>query len=254
MKLHYRIVGSGRPLVILHGLFGSADNWRGLAKKLSTQIQVITVDLRNHGYSPHSSEQNYPLMTTDLVELLDDLNIKAIDIIGHSIGGKIAMTFAQHYPDRVNKLIIVDIAPRQYKSEHQQIFEALLAIDLSQYSKRSEVEVALAQSLPDKAVRQFLLMNLNISSQQLTWRINLSALFKNYHRLLEAVCERETIETPCRFIRGGRSHYVQDADEEMIQQIFIYADIVQIEHAGHWVHAEAPEQFLTKVTEFFNDD
>ncbi len=254
MKLHYQIVGSGQPLVILHGLFGSSDNWRGLAKQLAEQVQVITLDLRNHGYSPHSTDQNYQLMADDLAELLDDLSLRKVDIIGHSVGGKVAMAFAQRHQSRVNKLMVVDIAPRQYESDHNKIFEALLAVDLSLYSKRSEVDKALSQALPDRAVRLFLLMNLELTGDNLTWRINLPALFENSPQLLEPVCLDGKITVPSCFIRGGRSLYVQDDDKVLIRTIFPNSEICTIEQAGHWVHAEAPQQFLAKVTKFFNYD
>ncbi|RKZ97963.1 MAG: alpha/beta hydrolase [Gammaproteobacteria bacterium] len=254
MKLHYQIVGSGRPLVILHGLFGSSDNWRGLAKQLAKQVQVITVDLRNHGYSPHSQNQNYQLMTDDLAELFDELNLQNVDIIGHSVGGKVAMAFAQRYQNHVNKLVVVDIAPRQYKNEHQQIFEALLAVDLTLYLKRTEVDEVLTKTLPDRAVRQFLLMNLELENEKLTWKINLPALFENYPQFLEPVCLDDEITVSSCFIRGARSSYVQDDDKVLIRTTFPNSEICTIDQAGHWVHAEAPQQFLAKVTEFFNYD
>ena len=254
MKLHYQIVGSGQPLVILHGLFGSSDNWRGLAKQLAKQVQVITVDLRNHGYSPHSPEQNYQLMVDDLVELLDELSLKKVDIIGHSVGGKVAMAFAQHYQNRVNKLVVVDIAPRQYKNEHTKIFEALLAVDLSRYSKRSEVDKVLSKVLPDNAVRQFLLMNLELNDGKLIWKTNLPALFENYSHFLEPVCLNDEILVSSCFICGAKSPYVQDDDKVLIRTTFPNSEIFTIDQVGHWVHAEAPQQFLAKVTEFFNYD
>jgi len=160
MKLHYQITGAGQPVVILHGLFGSLDNWRSIAKQLSRYAQVITVDLRNHGRSPHSSQQNYALMVDDLLELLDDLELDQADLIGHSIGGKVAMAFAKAHPTRLNRLVVIDISPRQYAedSSHIAIFKALLALDLTLYSTRSEVDEVISSILPDKAVRQFLLI------------------------------------------------------------------------------------------------
>ena len=254
MKLSYQTSGSGQPLVLLHGLFGSSDNWRGLAKKLATKCQVISVDLRNHGRSPHSAEQTYSLMAEDLSQLFEKLNLDKVDIIGHSMGGKVAMVFSQHYPQRMRKLVVVDIAPRQYADEHSDIFRALLALDLSLYGSRNEVDNALKIALPNKAVRQFLLMNLIINDERLSWRINLIALFDNYHQLLEAVCEYENITIPSCFIRGGQSNYIGDEDEDLIRLCFPFAEFVTIEQAGHWVHADAPQQFFTTITEFFDYD
>lgn len=254
MKLHYQIVGFGQPLVILHGLFGSSDNWRGLATQLAKHFQVITVDLRNHGKSPHSSEQNYQLMADDLAELFDRLTLKNTDIVGHSLGGKVAMAFAQYYQQHINKMIVVDMAPRQYIDEHSKIFKALLAVDFSECLTRRDVDAFLSNDIADKAVRQFLLTNLNTSNERLSWRLNISALFDNYSFLLQPVCENKTINIKSCFIRGGRSTYIKSEDEKLIKSTFPNSEIYTIEEAGHWVHADTPKPFLTKVTEFFDND
>lgn len=257
MELYYQTIGTGRPLVILHGLFGSSDNWRSIAKQLAEKAQVITVDLRNHGRSPHSAEHNYALMADDLAELLEKLKLDKVDLIGHSMGGKAAMVFSQRYPQKLHKLVVVDIAPRQYQDEHSSIFKALLALDLSSYTSRIEVDKALEQALPNKAVRQFLLMNLALNDGQLNWQINLQALFDNYPQLLKAVCEispeTSLSEIPSCFIRGSQSDYVRDDDEALIKNCFPNAQIITLD-AGHWVHAEAPQQFLTKISEFLDYD
>ena len=252
MKLSYQIIGKGQPLVILHGLFGSSDNWRGLAKQLAKWVQVITVDLRNHGRSPHSAAQTYDLMAEDLAELFEQLNLDNVDIIGHSMGGKVAMAFSQRYPHCLRKLVVVDISPRQYSDEHSDIFKALLALDLSLYTRRSEVDSALKVALPNNIVRQFLLMNLIIENQQLMWRINLNALADQYTQLLKEVCKGQQSIVPCCFIRGGQSNYIRDQDKPLIIKRFPLAQFVTIEQAGHWVHADAPHLFLTKITEFFD--
>mgnify|MGYP000057734308 CR=1 FL=1 len=253
MKLHCQILGKGRPLVILHGLFGSLDNWRSIAKELSKTAQVITVDLRNHGLSPHSSEQTYPSMAADLAELCDDLSLNNIDLIGHSVGGKVAMAFSHYYPNRINKLIVLDIAPKQYQAEHHAIFDGLLAIDLEQYKKRSDVDTVLAKSLPDKAVRQFLLMNLVLNNSRLEWRVNLQALADNYPQLLTAVCLDRKLSLPTLFICGAKSNYILASDTSLIHHHFLNAEIVTM-NTGHWVHAESPVVFMTKVREFLGDD
>jgi len=251
MELHYQLSGAGQPLVILHGLFGSLDNWRGIAKQLSEDVQVITVDLRNHGRSPHSDRQDYALMVADLKQLLADLNLEKIDLIGHSIGGKVAMAFAHVYPETLNRLMVVDIAPRQYPDEHSQIFQSLLTIDLPLYQKRSEVDQALEQTIKDKAVRQFLLMNLNQNNEGLSWRMNLPALQQNYPKLLESVGQDSSVHIPACFVKGGRSSYIKQDDEDLIKILFPEAEIVSIAGAGHWLHAEAPVEFLNIVRSFF---
>ncbi|MFW5451570.1 MAG: alpha/beta fold hydrolase [Methylophagaceae bacterium] len=254
MKLNYQLMGAGQPLVILHGLFGSSDNWRGPAKQLSNYAQVIVVDLRNHGHSPHSAQQTYRLMANDLAELLDDLHIARTNIIGHSIGGKMAMCFAEYHANRVNKLMVVDIAPRQYADEHSAIFKALLALDLSQYEKRSEVDAALSESIEDQAVRQFLLMNLEAKGKPLNWRVNVQALYDNYPELMGPVCQQQTIMTASCFIRGSRSNYINNKDEALIKGIFPNSELYMIDQAGHWVHADKPIAFLQKVMMFFDYD
>ena len=254
MKLHYQTSGSGQALVILHGLFGSSDNWRALAKQLATRAQIITVDLRNHGRSPHSSEQTYELMADDLATLARDLNLSTIDLIGHSVGGKVAMVFSQRYPELLRKLVVVDIAPRAYDDEHSAIFKALLDLDLSLYSTRNELDKELSLSLPNKAVRQFLLMNLAVDNDELSWRINLPVLYDVYPKLLNKVCEGQQHSAPSCFIRGGRSNYIQEQDIAEIELSFPNSIIVTIPQAGHWVHADAPEPFLNKIIEFFDYD
>lgn len=254
MKLYYQTIGTGQPLIILHGLFGSSDNWRGIAQQLAAHAQVIMVDLRNHGLSPHSSEQTYDLMAKDLAELCEALTLDKVNIIGHSVGGKVAMAFSQRYTQKLNKLVVVDIAPKDYPDEHSGIFKALLALDLTLYTRRNEVDEALKTALPNKAVRQFLLMNLASNEQPFNWRINLQALYDNYPHLLEAVCVDETILIPCCFIRGGQSSYIEDEDEDLVRSCFPYAELTTIEQAGHWVHADAPQQFIAKITEFFEYD
>jgi esterase len=254
MKLYHQSQGTGRPLIILHGLFGSSDNWRGVAKQLATQAQVIRVDLRNHGQSPHSDEMSYDLMADDVAELMADLNLQQVDVIGHSIGGKVAMALAARYPEKLRRLLVVDMAPKWYPDRHSDIFEALLALDLSQFTKRSEVDVALATTIADKGIRQFLLMNLALSDGKLQWRINLQGLSEHYSELLQAVCEGQVIELPTLFLRGDLSNYIEQDDEVTIKQTFSNSDITIVEQAGHWIHAERPDLFLSHVNQFFDYD
>ena len=192
MSLHYLTVGEGdTPLLLIHGLFGSADNWRGIARKLSGSRQVISVDLRNHGRSFQHPQQSYPLMAADIAEVLDKLGLEQADVLGHSIGGKVAMQFANDYNSRLSKLIVVDIAPRQYADSHSQIIKSLMAVNLAQCEQRSDADQALAKFIPDKAIRSFLLMNLAMQDGQLDWRINLENLFCNYPALLQPVALAE---------------------------------------------------------------
>jgi pimeloyl-ACP methyl ester carboxylesterase len=254
MKLHYQESGEGTPLIIIHGLFGSADNWRSMAKYFSRFYRVISVDLRNHGRSPHSDEQNFTVMAEDIHELCEDLQLEHVHILGHSLGGKVAMMFAAMYPALVSKLIVVDISPRQYFSAHTPLMDAMMALNLSQFTRRTEVDDALAESIPDKAVRQFLLMNLVSERETFQWRINLPALKANYPELMAAISEDETFSMPSLFVYGELSDYVTEQDRQQISRQFTEAKFSGIEKAGHWVQAERPQQFKKVVEEFLQND
>lgn len=249
MQLHYQTLGQGHPLILLHGLFGSADNWGKVARHLAQTYQVISVDLRNHGRSPHSDSQTYADMTSDLVELCDGLGLDAIHLLGHSLGGKVAMQFATQYPERVNQLVIVDMAMREYPDVHTDLIDAMLAVDLSTMQNRTEVDKALSSAIKNTMVRQFLLMNLVKSGSGLQWRINLAALKANYPALQQAVCEGESYGKPSLFIRGDHSDYVQDDDIKHITACFTKAKFASLP-TDHWVHAEQPQAFIEVVTQF----
>ena len=247
MQLHTQILGQGQPLVLLHGLFGSADNWGSIAKHFSQHYQVISVDLRNHGRSPHSDTQTYPDMADDLLAVLDTLGLSQVHLLGHSLGGKVAMQFATQYPDRVNKLIVVDMAMRAYPDRYTQLMDHMLAVDLSQMASRNEVDNALKDAIPNLRVRQFLLTNLVKNEAQLQWRINLPALKANYATLIAAIAVH--FEQPSLFIRGERSDYVQASDIAELQQHFTQAEFVSLP-TDHWVHAEQPQLFIQALEAF----
>ncbi|MFP5471442.1 MAG: alpha/beta fold hydrolase [Bacteroidia bacterium] len=253
MKLHYRELGEGKPLIILHGLFGSSDNWQTLAKKFAERFRVILVDQRNHGHSPKSDEFNYHLLSEDLLELLDDLNIDKANLIGHSMGGKTIMHFAQKHPERIEKMMVVDIAPKQYPSHHDVILEGLNAIDLSVVKSRGEAEKILDNYIQDFSVKQFLLKNLywEIPGEQLAWRINLPVLTREMGNILSEVpskdCDVETL-----FVRGDKSNYILESDFQKIKVQFPNSKIITIEGAGHWIHAEKPLEFYTTTIRYFN--
>lgn len=254
MQLHYQtlgdpISGKGQPLILLHGLFGSGDNWGTVAKHFSQHYQVISVDLRNHGRSPHSDSQTYTEMADDLLELCNTLGLDRIHLLGHSLGGKMAMQFATQYPDKLEKLIVVDMAIRKYPDAYTHIIDAMMAVDLSAMQSRSDVDKALTSKIPHTMVRQFLLMNLVESENKLAWRINLAALRANYPNLIQAVCEHTRYEKPSLFIRGERSDYVRDADIAHIQNHFTNAKFSTLA-ANHWVHAEQPQAFIEVVADF----
>jgi esterase len=255
MQLYFREFGHGQPLVILHGLFGSSDNWPGLAQKFAEKFRVLTLDLRNHGRSPHSDEMNYPVMAGDMVEFLDAHNLESANVLGHSLGGKVAMQLALDFPARVEKLVVADKSPRDYAPEHEKIFSALLALDLAKFKTRQQIEDALAPEIPDLAVRRFLLKNLGHNSNgSYFWKINLRGLAENYPRLREVVTGKNPFPKPALFLRGEKSNYVLESDELLIQKLFPRAKIETISGAGHWVHADAPQEFARRVLEFLTAD
>jgi esterase len=252
MQLHYQTLGKGQPLVLLHGLFGSADNWGSIAKHFSQTYQVISVDLRNHGRSPHHASQTYSDMAEDLIELCDVLNLNTIHLLGHSLGGKVSMQFATQYPERVDQLIVVDIAMRTYADAQTYLIDAMMAVDLSAVRSRGEVDHILSSTIDNVKVRQFLLMNLVKVDDKLQWRINLPALKANYPAIRQAVCESALYNGPCLFIRGERSDYIRDDDVEHIKVHFTNAQFASLP-TGHWVHAEQPQAFIEVVAQFLNN-
>ena len=250
MDLFYRELGSGKPLVILHGLFGFSDNWQTHAKKFSEYYRVILVDLRNHGHSPWSEEFSYQLMVDDLLELFNKLNLSDVILLGHSMGGKVAMHFAQSHPEFLEKIIVVDMGVKEYPLHHQHILKAFDSIDLSQLTARSEAERILSSFIESKGVVQFLLKNLYwIDKGKLAWRVNFKVLQLAMPEILKALPCKEVF-VPTLFIRGALSDYILNADIEEIENLFPDSQLVTVEQAGHWVHAEAPEEFTDSVLYF----
>jgi esterase len=250
MELYYREMGEGQPLVILHGLFGFSDNWQTHAKRLSEYYRVILVDLRNHGHSPWSDEFSYGLMAEDLKELFHALQLSKVILLGHSMGGKVAMHFAQAYSDFLEKLIVVDIGVKSYPQHHDHILRGMHAIDLESIKVRSEAEAILKQHIDSDGVRQFILKNLYWKEKgQLAWRMNLPVLEAKMSEILAEVPDEEVM-LPTLFIRGELSGYILDEDIATLEERFADSQLVTIQGAGHWVHAEAPEEFLDAVLSF----
>lgn len=253
MRLHYKKYGEKGPvLIILHGLFGMSDNWHSLAVKWSANRTIYNLDLRNHGQSPHSHVMNYDIMADDILEFMVDHGILKASIMGHSMGGKCAMAFADKYPTKVEKLIVVDIAPRHYKPGHDLYFKALKSLDLT-VENRKMVEEQLATSVKDKGELLFLLKNLYRDAHgRFSLKINLEALERNYNYITGEVPFRAEITVPAMFIRGGRSGYIQDDDWTHISDRFRQATCMTIPDAGHWVHADQPEAVFQAVNQFLN--
>ena len=251
MKLYCRIEGSGFPVIILHGLLGSSDNWRAISTRLRPNYKIYTVDLRNHGRSPHSEIMTYPIMADDLRELLQREKIPECHVVGHSLGGKIAMQFATSHPDRVSKLIIVDIAPKAYPPSQRAILAALGQLELQSFQSFGEIDAALAPAIPEVPLRQFLMKNIaRVPSGGFRWRIDLGSIAKSYDQLTKPITAAGSYDKPALFLRGGRSEYIADNDLASIRAIFMRAELVTIAGAGHWLHAEAKDEFLQILTDF----
>ena len=252
MKLHYRTIGEGEPLFILHGLFGSSDNWQTLGKKFAEKHKVYFVDQRNHGRSPWSDDFNYDLMVEDFHELVTDLGETKINLLGHSMGGKTAIGFAAKYPHIIDKLVIADISHKEYSMHHDQIIEGLQSLDLSKIKSRGQADRELAKFIQEIGVRQFLLKNLYwIEKGQLGWRINIPVLSDRIYDIIAEI-KFNTINNETLFIRGGKSNYILESDYPELARKFPNSRIESIEESGHWVHAEAPYRFYDLINEFIS--
>lgn len=253
MQLHFREYGQGQPLIVLHGLFGSLDNWHPLSQKFAEQFRVLALDLRNHGQSPHSDEMNYSLMASDVNEFMESQSLASAMVLGHSMGGKTAMQFALSYPAKTEALIVADMAPRAYPPAHEEIFRALLALDLKSFQTRQEIETALEWEIPQLSLRRFLLKNLTRDDAgAFRWKINLAGAHRNYPRLNEPLAGQAPFDGPALFVRGGKSRYVREVDEPEIRRLFPEVQFVTIPEAGHWIHADAPESFCEAVLNFLS--
>ncbi|MBT3531423.1 MAG: alpha/beta fold hydrolase [Gammaproteobacteria bacterium] len=254
MLLNYRKYSSdGTPLVILHGLFGNLGNWGWHSKQLAESFAVYGVDLRNHGASFQDDELNYQVMAEDLKKLLIHLQIERCFLVGHSMGGKVAMQLAQTDPQIIEKLVVVDIAPVSYSSTadgHLNVMDGMESLDFSSISNRKDADEQLAKFVADEATRSFILTNLVREGEIYKWRINLPAIRKNYDRLREKPIGDEIFSKPVLFIRGGNSNYIQSSQQEEILKLFPEAKVKTVMEAGHWVHAEKPQLVLKIIQDF----
>ena len=254
MKLRFDHYGEdGFPLIILHGLFGSASNFRTLAKLYGEKFSVFCLDLRNHGESPQDDDTSYDAMASDVVEFMDDQDIDTAHVIGHSMGGKVAMQLALTHPERVTKLIVGDIAPVSYPPHHVSVFDGLNAIDLAAISSRGDAENVLKDYIAEPGVRLFLLSNLaRRKDQGFYWRMNLPVLDAHYPDIAAAPTGTP-FEKDCLFIRGELSDYIPDSFFPAIYKLFPYAQIETLAGAGHWLHAEKPQDFTKLVMDFLEE-
>jgi pimeloyl-ACP methyl ester carboxylesterase len=254
MKLNYKIYGTGHPVIIMHGMFGMGDNWRTVARMMESQYQSIVVDMRNHGRSPHDPEMYFDVMSLDILEMMDDLGLEQASLLGHSMGGKVAMHIATHSPQKVSKLIVADIAPKHYSPRHDHVIEAIESVRPEELNERSQVEEALARHLGDnQSIIQFIMKNINRRAEGgFEWKANMPVIIDAYHHLMEEVIPSTPFPGPTLFICGEKSNYIRDDDFPQIRALFPNAALVTIPNAGHWVHADAPDLFAKAVLDFLN--
>jgi esterase len=250
--LHHSRVGQGEPLVILHGLFGSGKNWQSLARRFGERFDVISVDLRNHGQSFHADAMNYPAMTGDVVDLLDSLDLSRVNVLGHSMGGKVSMMLAATCPQRVDRLIVADIAPVAYAHSHDDLIDPIHSLSLETLGSREQADRFLASRIPQAGLRAFLLQNLVREDGAWRWRVNWRVIQRDMDQLtgFSGLADDWKVEHPTLFIRGASSSYVGDTELAAIHQHFSRARIETLVGAGHWLHAEQPQAFLQRVFDF----
>lgn len=250
MQLNFKKLGTGKPLIILHGLFGSADNWFSISKELKDNFTLYLIDQRNHGDSPKSDEWDYDVMVEDLKELMDNEGLDKANLMGHSMGGKTVMNFALKYPEKVEKLIVADISPRYYAVHHQRILEGLNSLDLEAIGSRKEADDQLAEFVPNLGERQFLLKSLGRGSDGFVWKINLPVITEKINNVGEALPDGKSFSGPTLFLAGSNSSYIQQSDLDDIDAFFPNNEVEFIADAGHWLHAEQPDAVVEEIRRF----
>jgi len=259
--LHSKIYGEdklGTPILVFHGLFGMLDNWGNFGKKFSEYMPVHLIDLRNHGRSFHSDEISLEVMSKDIDSYLNHHNLDKVNLLGHSLGGKVVMEYAISNPVRIDKLIVADISPKAYPPHHEVIFQALQSVNLSYVSGRKDAENQIKKYISDIDVIQFLLKNLyweeiNNEKKKLSWRFNLSVLNENYKYFVTKAVKTGTFNGKTLFLSGEKSNYITQDDEALISQKFPNYILKKIPKAGHWLHAENPTDFNYEIEKFLID-
>jgi len=251
---NHKIYGSGEPVIILHGLLGMLDNWHSFAKNLSDNYKVISLDQRNHGKSFHSDSFDYELLADDLNDFLLEMNLEKCKLIGHSMGGKTVMQFLNKYPEKAEKSVVVDISPKSFGGGHEEIFKALLSLDLTILENRKAAQEHMVSHLGNNmGVVFFLLKNLGRTDKGFEWKANIKSLWDNYANITAAINFKAPISNDVLFIKGEQSNYIKAEDEQDIKKLFSSVVIKSIADAGHWVHADAPQMLLEEIRNFFKD-
>lgn len=253
-QLYAKIFGENNPhLIILHGIFGTGDNWNAIGKKLSENFTVHVLDVRNHGKSFHSSQMNYPVMANDVIDYLAHHQIKKTHIVGHSMGGKITMQSLLDYPDYFDKAVVIDIAPKKYSPQHNEVIVALQSLDLSVAKNRNQIDQQLSQFIPSEFVRQWLMKSIYMEDNAYRFRFNLEAILSNYSVLSNSILATKNASSPIPtlFIKGEKSDYIQLPDDlSLIESFFSNYQLTEIKNAGHWTQADKPMEVYKEILEF----
>lgn len=255
MKLFHRKYGTGPTLIILHGLYGSSDNWVTIARKISEKFTVVLPDLRNHGQSPHSQDHTYDLMADDIFELTRELDISRLILAGHSMGGRVAMNFALKFPEMLDALIVIDISPfgstdlqNLFFKQHKEILETIISLDIKSKKSRADIENCLSLKIVSEKTRGFLMKNLTRNREGLfEWKLNSVSLLENLNNITGSIVNEISYHNsvsgfPVYFIKGEQSDYINPDDMPLIRRIFPVAELVILKDAGHWIHADRPEE------------
>ena len=255
LQLNYKIIGQGPPIIILHGLFGMLDNWLNIAKMLEEAgYMVVLIDQRDHGRSEHTNDFSYPLLANDLHQFMEENWIHEAILIGHSMGGKTSLQFVADHDSMISKLIIIDIGKKTYLGGHNDVFEALFAVDIDKIHTREEVQIILMDRLNSIGTVQFLMKNLTRRKEGgFEWKMNLPLIFNKYNNILKEINFLHPVNTETLFIRGGKSEYITDADWPEIIKALPLAELITIKEAGHWVHADQPIELFNKIIDFIKD-
>jgi esterase len=254
-QLNYKIIGQGKPVIILHGLFGMLDNWLNMSKKLEASgYMVILIDQRDHGRSEHTDDFSYPLLADDLYRFMEDNWIHDAVLIGHSMGGKTSLQFVADHESSISKMIVIDIGIKKYKGGHQDVFDALFAVDLNQAQSRNDVQNVLMQHLHNLGTVQFLMKNLTRQKEGgFEWKMNLTLLHQKYQNILDGITFSHICDTDTLFIRGDLSDYIVDDDWNSIQKMLPKAKLKTIKDAGHWVHVDQPDELFSTIIDFIKE-
>ena len=255
MQLNFKKVGKGPPLIILHGLFGMSDNWLTISRRIAQRHTVYLLDLRNHGHSPHADVFNYNILSDDLEEFMQQQKLDCVRLIGHSLGGKVSMCFALKYPQRVEKMVLVDIAPKRYNHPFfRSVLDLMMRLDLKSFINRSDIDEAFATVIVNPVVRQFILKNINRNADlSFLWKINVPSLSNNLDNIFKEIKSDKTYDKPVLTVRGAKSDYVLDEDMVDIKRLFPAAKLATIADADHWLHVEAEDVFCDQLKLFFHD-